>query len=541
MFVPEMRDDDGEVIDPRDVAPPAQSWLNRAALPRFESILNARPEAHSEANQLELLHEIAGARATLDWMLCKTASSLACKDAAARSARRAAADNASPNRGRSKYVNGHEQARTLGAAGTPEVGEFLLAEIALELGVSERTASDYVAVGMDLRYRLPITNAELAAGRLTFAHARVISEATRPLDDDSAARLDETLAEGAGQRSPARLRIRARRAAARIDPTAFERQHKSAYAERTATAFPTDHGMAAFSIEHRLETVCVIDDHVEDWARRRRLVDPLTSLVTHRADAAAHLLLGQHPLTGESLFASNGGRDLAEAVRQAGNGSGVVGPAGTPCPGAVATDDHQEGQEIPAAAAGRSAALPDPGEFLPARVELRLTMSADTLLGLDEANCELDGRGPITAAQARRLALTNCGSTTLRRVFSDPADNSVMFLDAQRYTFTSRQKEAILALHPLSCFPGATRPGQACDIDHRRPYIHGPPASADGAPRPAPPGQTVVSNGQPLARRHHRIKTHGGWQCEVDPADPHTMIWTTARGRVHICRDHDGA
>ena len=216
--------------------------------------------------------------------------------------------------------------------------------------------------------------------------------------------------------------------------------------------------------------------------------------------------------------------------------------------------------------------LGDPGEFLPARTELRVTMSADTLLRLDEATCELDGHGPITAAQARRLVLANCGSTTLRRVFTDPADDSVMFLDPQRYLFTTGQKEAILALHPISCFPGATTPGQRCDLDHRRPYQHGPPHAGgedgseaggesagvqdgnsagvhdgdsagvhDGDSSADPPGQTVVPNGQPLGRRHHRLKTHGGWSCTVDPDDPHTITWTTPRGRTHICRDHDGA
>lgn len=161
-------------------------------------------------------------------------------------------------------------------------------------------------------------------------------------------------------------------------------------------------------------------------------------------------------------------------------------------------------------------------------------MTADTLLGLDDATCELEGFGPITAERARQLALQSA-STILRRVFTDPADDSILFLDAGRYRFSGDQREAIRAMHPISTFPGATTPAGCCDLDHVREYQTGPPG------RPDPPGQTMVANAQPLGRRHHRVRTHGGWQVRVDPDDPHTFHWTSPYGRPYASHDHHGA
>ncbi|MEP6665927.1 MAG: DUF222 domain-containing protein [Nocardioidaceae bacterium] len=376
--------------------------------------------------------------------------------------------------------------RRLAGLGTPEVAESSITELALALGVSERAATDYIAVGLDLRYRLRCTNNDFGGGRLSYAHAKVISEATRPLDDDVTERLEAQLADAAATRSPARLRILARRLAAKADPASLARRHDQAYAERSATMFALGDGIAAFSINHQLETMAVIDDQTNAWAHRRRLADPTTSFTAHKADAAALLLLGRHPLTGANLLAS--ANDTPDT-------------------------NHTTAAEAHPAPVGVVAA---PSDHLPARTELRVTMSADTLLGLDDDTCELDGYGPITAEQARRLALRSA-STTLRRVFTDPIDNSIITLDAHTYRFTHRQAEAIRTLHPISAFPGATTPAAHCDLDHRVPYRHAPPAPPGRPQPPDPPGQTTVTNGQPLGRPHHRIRTHTGWSAKVDP------------------------
>jgi hypothetical protein len=56
------------------------------------------------------------------------------------------------------------------------------AEVALELGLADRTSDERVAVAVDLVRRLPPTVAALCAGRVTLAKARVILEETANLD-----------------------------------------------------------------------------------------------------------------------------------------------------------------------------------------------------------------------------------------------------------------------------------------------------------------------------------------------------------------------
>ena len=72
-------------------------------------------------------------------------------------------------------------------------------------------------------------------------------------------------------------------------------------------------------------------------------------------------------------------------------------------------------------------------------------------------------------------------------------------------------------------FPWCTRPARSCDIDHIVPAARG--------------GETATDNLAPLCRRHHRLKTHGGWTYTA--IEPGTYLWTTPHG-YHYLRDHTG-
>lgn len=524
MFEATVRDDEGRVIDPRDVPRPSRLSLFAACqLDRFASVLSANVEALEEDNQLELGAHLSSCKATLDWLLCRVASSLAVKDAASPLVQH------TDTSGRGEPIM-----RQLAGQGAPKVSEFLVTELALALSCSERAATDYLAVGLDLRYRLRCTKAEFGGGRITYAHAQVISEATRHLSIEAAEALDAVLADAALTRTPPRLRVLARRKAAAADPSGLRERHQAAMSNRGTAMFSIGDGMGSFCVTTSLTSAATVADQIDGWAAKLRSLLPGVPLDAHRADAATRLLLGQHPITGQSLMT-------------------LANSAATPELTPSSKTPHVPGTAaFPSAAAGSGVEpdAPTAGDpaWFPARTELRVTMSADTLLGLDDATCELDGYGPITAAQARQLALQSA-SVKLRRVFTDPADNSILFLDANTYRFAPDQIACITALHPYSTFPGATTRAARCDIDHLNEYRRvtepatqqqvregpQPPMSVD------PPGQTVVTNGHPLGRRHHRQKTHGGWKVRSDSDDPHSFHWTSPRGRTYTVNDSDGA
>ncbi len=72
-------------------------------------------------------------------------------------------------------------------------------------------------------------------------------------------------------------------------------------------------------------------------------------------------------------------------------------------------------------------------------------------------------------------------------------------------------------------FPHCTKRARRCDCDHAVPYANG--------------GTTCSCNTAPLCRRHHRAKTHCGWDYAV--LDRGSYLWTSPNG-LHLIRDHRG-
>ncbi len=88
---------------------------------------------------------------------------------------------------------GAERAIRLGGAGTPEVPEFAVVEVATTLGLTQPAATVLCADVLDLAYRLPRLASAVRAGVLGFSRARVIARRTRELSREQAALVQERL------------------------------------------------------------------------------------------------------------------------------------------------------------------------------------------------------------------------------------------------------------------------------------------------------------------------------------------------------------
>ena len=122
---------------------------------------------------------------------------------------------------------------------------------------------------------------------------------------------------------------------------------------------------------------------------------------------------------------------------------------------------------------------------------------------------EIEGYGPISQRHAADLlARLNLSSALIRLDRPPMRIGYAPNLAIRRY----------VQVRDRHCrFPGCTRPASACDLDHLAPW---------------PAGATDVDNLHALCRRHHRIKTHTGWQVVAGPNG--TLIWTSPRGRVYL-------
>ncbi len=88
------------------------------------------------------------------------------------------------------------------------------------------------------------------------------------------------------------------------------------------------------------------------------------------------------------------------------------------------------------------------------------------------------------------------------------------------YEIPASLREQLLQRNPADVFPAPPQSAAVSTI----PYLH--PDSG------GPPGKTSIGNLGPHTRRHHRYKTHGGWQ--VRQPEPGTWLWRSPHHRTYL-------
>ena len=156
--------------------------------------------------------------------------------------------------------------------------------------------------------------------------------------------------------------------------------------------------------------------------------------------------------------------------------------------------------------------------FGDARPTIVVTVPIDVLTGASDAGAELVGHGPIDAQTARDLA---ADAPVLRRMFTDPRDDSILALGRTKYR-VSDELRLFLTVRDERCrFVGCTRRAAASDVDHSRAWEHG--------------GGTDPANLAHLCRGHHRLKHGSRWRIEATHPDG-TVDWVSPTGRRHRTR-----
>jgi hypothetical protein len=96
----------------------------------------------------------------------------------------------------------------------------------------------------------------------------------------------------------------------------------------------------------------------------------------------------------------------------------------------------------------------------------------------------------------------------------DPVDTPVV---------PDRHRELVAVRDHTCVFPWCTRPARSCDVDHTVPSARA--------------GPTCPCNEAALCRRHHRVKTFGGWTYTT--LHPGTYLWRSPHGYQYL-RDPTG-
>jgi hypothetical protein len=157
-----------------------------------------------------------------------------------------------------------------------------------------------------------------------------------------------------------------------------------------------------------------------------------------------------------------------------------------------------------------------------AGVEVQVMVDLATLAGLSDTSALMPvGTGssePITAEALRELLSDPRVPVTFRRLVVDPADGAVLDRGRRAYRVPDALRAFLVARDGTCRFPGCARRAAACDIDHAQPWESG--------------GRTDRDNLGCLCRRHHVLKTHGGWSLQSRAPDG-SVRWRGPDGRVY--------
>ncbi|WP_230672262.1 HNH endonuclease signature motif containing protein [Rathayibacter sp. Leaf248] len=345
------------------------------------------------------------------------------------------------------------------------------AELAVALGISERAVARELDHAAILIEDLPLTRAALAAARMRWEAGQIVCAIAATLPVGSRPAFDEQAADLAVAITPTQLRRALARLREELHPEPLTKRHARAREDRAVWIAPEADGMAMLCAHLPATAALGMYSRLDRIARTLRDgADPdgapgdQRTLAQLRADALTDLvcdgdLVGTIPRT-----------DL----------------------------ESREAAYVPGI-----------------RAHVRLTLTASTALGLDDAPVELDGYGPVPADSARALLVS-----TLTRVVTEP-DTGVVLSVGRTHRLPPERMRLFVQLRDETCrFPGCTRPASSAEADHTVEWRFG--------------GETGPHNLASLCTAHHHVRHGDRWTYVLHPDG--TTDWTTPTGRRVITR-----
>lgn len=369
-----------------------------------------------------------------------------------------------------------------GADGTPNVGEFLILELAGILGCSLKGASVRLANALNLRHRHPrLWDAVVHDHAVEAWQAVTVASdcAAAGLGHEACLALDEELAGAIGLLGWPRARRLLKGLIARVDPE-----------------------LAAHRAEERRQsrgvwTTSIIDGQV---------------YVDARLDGGDGVALEAQVARIAELLAGDGDpRDKQQRRATA------LAMLAIPHVAAAYLEDHAVTSAAPMAdtpAVRVPVQRIDPEKLRP-RANLIVHLHVDDVPGVVGSGvARIEGHGPVDFGSLRHV-LAGCHVTVRPMVDL----NQPPVTDA--YEAPNRLREHIIARNPVEVFPWSALPSRGCQLDHTVPY-------RPGAGR----GQTRADNLGPLGITAHRAKTHGDWHLEQP--EPGVFHWRSRAGFEYV-------
>ena len=356
-------------------------------------------------------------------------------------------------------------------------------DVATALRLSPTTAQSRIDVARVLVGHLPNTISALSTGEISVAHATVIARETATaikngLSPESVFRVEQTALAHAEFHTPGQVASKVKTTIAKLAPEDFEEIVDRARDSRRVTFYPEADGMATVIAILPAEDAQTVMKSIEAYIVKRNQEEEacLCDAISGISKACLH---HSHESAAEWSMLSA---------------------------------DMKRADALTAIASQALAALAH--DVQPHRRPITISVAIDlqTLMGLAENPGQLAGYGAIPASVARRLAADG----NWQRFVSDPTTGNLLDFGREKYTPPQELVDYLLARDRICRFPGCRRAGQSSDIDHAQSWETG--------------GETNPANLGLLCRRHHRMKTHGGWSLESNPDG--SCTWKSPKGKT---------
>ena len=389
-------------------------------------------------------------------------------------------------------------------------------EIATALRMSGSTAQGRIDVARTLTQYLPGATAALAIGDISPAHANVIARESAQLIRQGVApevlKLieDEAIAH-AEFHTPAQVANKVRSCIAMFAPEQFEAASVEEKSTRRVSCYPNANGMAtivAFLPAADAQTIMLAIDRLAyktNGVAKEKLRE-FQEKSGYRMRANSNSPFPSQP---DFISATNGteihaGADLSVGAVPNFNLTDFSADLMDPM-------DAHRADAMTAIAALFLETNEDQVMNHGRPITVNLTIDLPTLLGLSENPGQLSGYGAIPATVARELAADG----KWRKFITDPTTGNLLDFGRESYLPPQALRDFLLARDKTCRFPGCRRSGVKGEIDHAVPWEEG--------------GETSRSNLGLLCKRHHQLKTHGGWKLES--FEDGSCEWTSPLGK----------
>jgi hypothetical protein len=360
---------------------------------------------------------------------------------------------------------GDDRLVQIGGDGSPMVQELCLPELAVARGVHTLALRAAMADALDLRHRLPRVWAQVEALGAEVWVARKAAAMSRHLDRFQVRVVDAAVAIAISGESPSRVIGIAEAKVIEADRAGHAAKVEAERRRRYVGLSRVDE----LGFRNVIARVEAGDAH---WVSL--LVDQVADVLDGRRDLVPDL-------------PGDAGRDELRAV--------AFGWLARP-------------EEL-------ARLLSDPGVLVAPqshsrrRATLYVHLHQAAVEGTDGV-ARVEGLGPQLVEQIRHL-LGNA------QVILKPVVDLASSASVNSYEFPESVKERVHLRSPGEVFPHASRLSRMVDLDHPVPWDPG-----------GPPGQTSDDNCGPLARTHHRAKTHLGYR--VTQTGRGEFVWKTPHG-----------